>query len=169
MLAMEAAGMVTNFIGEQQQQKLADLGAQLDQSAIENQIETSRLQTAQSSYASMVQLRKTLGTQAAIFAARGQQGGAGSALAISQESIHNFGENEQVRRLNQYNREVAFKGRSISSILDQQAYTNKLKQGSDKDTMKFGMDAGSWANNKWGSGAATSGGGMSDWGMTAVS
>lgn len=168
MLAMQAAGMVVNMFGQSQQEKLAGLGAQLDQAAYQNEILNSRLQTVQSSNVAMAQLRQTLGTQAAIFAARGTSGAAGSALTISQNTIHNFGQNEQVRRLNQYSREVALKGKSASSILDQQAFRNKINQKQTEDLFKFGADAGSWAENKWGANSNNQTRGMTDWGMRSV-
>ena len=61
MLAMQAAGMVTDWIGTRQQQMFADMGAKVQQAGIESNIELARLESEDESVNAMKQLRQTLG------------------------------------------------------------------------------------------------------------
>jgi uncharacterized protein YutE (UPF0331/DUF86 family) len=79
LLAMQASGMIIDWLGTRNQQMYADMGAKLQQAGIESEIEQNRLQTENDSLQEMKNLRQTLGTQAAIFAARGTRAGVGSA------------------------------------------------------------------------------------------
>ena len=127
LLAMQAAGMVVDWMGRSQQIALAQQGAQLEQQNIMDQIQTSRLQTEESSLQAMKQLRQNLGTQAAMLAARGTRSSAGSAVLIRNESISNFNADERIRRINQLANEARLKTGIQISQLHQEAYESQQK------------------------------------------
>lgn len=129
LLAMQAAGMVTDYIGVQNQQSINKMGGELQQASIESDIEQTRLEAEDASLQSLRALRKNLGTQAALYAARGTSTAAGSALSTVAESVGNFNEDERMRRLNLRGKEVALKGQSLISKLNLAGENSKLWQG----------------------------------------
>ena len=90
MLAMQAAGMITDYFGSKNQEQLMKMGMKVQQAGIEANLAQTQLEAQEGSLNAMKQLRQTLGTQIAIGAARGTAMGAGSALSILNESIGNF-------------------------------------------------------------------------------
>lgn len=136
LLAMQAAGMVVDYLGTAQQQKFGAYGAQLQQAGIEMQIEQNRLQAEDESLQSLRNLRQTLGSQAAIFAARGTNPGAGSAVLFSNETMRNFNEDERMRRMNMLGREGQLRGNRAISQLNQMGENSKLWQGFAQRTIK---------------------------------
>lgn len=151
LLAMQAAGMVTNMLGRHYQDQLSQIGAQLDQANIQNQILSTRLQTTQSAIVSMQNLRRTMATQNAIFAARGTAPGVGSALAISEDSQSAYGQDRQTQILNQYAKETALKSRQASSALGELATQQKLANKNREELSKLAMDTGSYFDDKYAS------------------
>jgi hypothetical protein len=129
LLAMQASGMIVDWIGTRNQQKFADMGAKLQDASIESNIEQNRLQAEDDSLQALRKLRQTLGSQAAIFAARGTRGGAGSALSVTTESMGNFNSDERMRRMNLMGRETALKGGRLINRLNQQGENTKLWSG----------------------------------------
>lgn len=121
LLAMQAAGMIIDWYGSKQQVALGRMGAKVEQAGIESNIAQSRLETEDQTVEAMKQLRQNLGSQAALFAARGQRGNAGSALSISNESISNFDSDKRMRDINQKGREAALKAGMTMSKLHQSA------------------------------------------------
>jgi hypothetical protein len=126
MLALMASGMVIDWTSTHQQAQIGKWGAQVEQAGIENNIATNRLDYEEKSLESMKQLRKVMGTQAAIFAARGSRGNAGSAVALSEESISNWGSDERTKRMNMLNSEAQLKAGKTLSQLHQTAEKQKL-------------------------------------------
>ncbi len=124
LLAMQAAGMVTDYVGVQNQLRLGKLGAQLEQAGIESNIQMTRLQTEDASLQAMRNLRKTLGSQAAIAAANGTRFSAGSTL----ESVRNFGEDDRTRRINQLAQEAELNAGGVFSRLHNNSANSKIKQ-----------------------------------------
>lgn len=129
LLAMQAAGMVIDYFGTQQQQDFADYGAKIQQAGIEANIQQTRLDTEDASLSALQNLRKNMGTQLAIFAARGTASGAGSAFSLITENIGNFNSDERMRRMNLLGRENTLKAGGAISKLNQQAENSKLWQG----------------------------------------
>ena len=129
LLAMQAAGMITDYIGTRNQQQMADMGAKLEQASIESNIQTTRLQAEDDSLQTLKKLRQTMGTQLAIFGARGTSPGAGSALSMVTNNIGEFNADERMRRLNLLGKENALKGGGLISRLNQQSNNAKLWQG----------------------------------------
>lgn len=155
LLAMQASGMIVDWLGTRNQQMYADMGAKLQEAGIESEIQQNRLQTEDDTLQALKNLRQTLGTQAAIFAARGTRAGAGSALSISSDSIGNFNQDERMRRMNLMGRETALKGGRTIARLNQQGENTKLWSGFASRTLnRFPTTFSAWSGA--GKSAATS-------------
>lgn len=129
LLAMQAAGMVTDFFGTMKQQKLGEMGLKIQQAGIKANINQTRLETEEASLAAMKDLNKNMGTQIAVNAARGTSTAGGSALAIMNESLGDFNADERMRRINQMSRENELKAGSVIAGLNQSGQNSKLWQG----------------------------------------
>lgn len=125
MLGMQAAGMVVDYMGRENQIDLARQGEALEQQNINEQIQASRLKYEDASLQSMRQLRMNLGTQMASQAARGIRLGAGNSALVSNESIGNFNADQRMRRINQLSEESALKTSGMVSSLHEKAYESK--------------------------------------------
>lgn len=126
LLAMQAAGMVVDYMGKQEQVRLGRMGAQVEEAGINANIASSRLQAEDESLQSMVALRKNLGTQAAMLAARGTRAGAGTAIVAPMTSVSNFNADERIRKINQMGRENSLKANKVLSSLHQQTSENNI-------------------------------------------
>ena len=145
LLAMQAAGMVTDYLGTQNQQRLADYGSQIQQASIEANIEQTRLESEDESLQALKNLRKNLGTQAAVYAARGTNPGAGSAVSYLEESIGNFNSDERMRRMNLLANVGQLKAGGTISKLNQQGENSKLWQGfAQRSINSFPSSAAAW-------------------------
>lgn len=129
LLGMQAAGMVTDYIGTRSQAELMGMGSQLEQLGIESNIYQTRLAAEDESLQSMRNLRKNMGTQLAVMAARGSASGAGNAIGILNESLSNFYADERTRRLNLLGKETALRGQGLISSLNASGEKSKLWQG----------------------------------------
>lgn len=123
LLALQAAGMVTDYLGKQSAIDAANEGYQRQQRLIERAIQLSRLQTADESLQAMKGLRQNLGTQAATLAARGTRGSAG--IIGMTESIGNFSTDERMRRINQASKEIELRAGLDTAKLKNQAFKNE--------------------------------------------
>jgi hypothetical protein len=128
LLALQASGMVIDFFGSLTQKRLGDMAYKIQQQGIEANIYQTRLETEDASLQAMQQLRKNMGTQMAVMAARGTSTAAGSALAISNEGLSNFNTDERMRRLNQLGRENELRAGGSIAKLNQSAQNSKLWQ-----------------------------------------
>ena len=128
LLALQASGMVIDYLGTQNQQRLADYGAQIQAAGVEAQIAQTRLQAEDASLQALRNLRKELGAQAVSFAARGQRGGTGAQIGFMTESVGNFNSDERMRRLNLLGREAELRAGGSIAKLNQQATNSKLWQ-----------------------------------------
>jgi hypothetical protein len=117
LLAFQAAGLITDYRATKNNQKLIQQGRQLEQAAIETNLEAVRLESGQASLDEMKQLRQNLGTQIAMQAARGNAPGAGTALTLQQESVSNFNADERTRRMNLIAKESQLRASNILSGL----------------------------------------------------
>lgn len=129
LLSMQAAGMVVDWLGTKNQAKLMELGGNLQQMGIESSINQTKLEAEDASLAAMKNLRQTMGTQIAAFAARGQKTGVGSALSFMEGSLNNFNSDERMRRMNLLSRVTALRGESALARLQQMGESSKLWQG----------------------------------------
>lgn len=146
LLAMQAAGMITDFLGTKNQADLLNMGMKVQQSAIDANIEQTRLETADSSLQAMRQLRQTLGSQIAAFAARGTSISGGSAASLFNESFSNFNSDERVRRLNALGKQNQLRANSALSRLQNSSDISKLWQGFSSRTAKgFSTNSAAWS------------------------
>ena len=124
LLAAQAAGMAIDYFGKQNAIGMAKVGADLQRREIEKQIMYSRVAAEDQSLRAMIELRKNLGSQLAMFAARGVAPGAATAL-FSSQSLANYNTDARMRRINQLMVESQLRaGKKISEI-NQQAFENQ--------------------------------------------
>lgn len=129
LLAMQAAGMVVDYLGAKNQAEMMAMGMKVQQAGIETNIMQTRLQTADASLQAMQQLRQHLGTQLAINAARGTRSSAGSALSIFTGDIGNFNADEHIRKLNALGKENQLRAGAAMSRLQNSSDVSRLWQG----------------------------------------
>ena len=145
LLAMQAAGMITDYIGTQNQQRLADYGNRINQAGLEANLTQIRLESEDASLQAVKSLRQNLGTQIAVQAARGTRSGAGSALSISNESISNFNADERVRRLNLLGKQNQLRsGSAMSRLESMTSNTNLWKSFGQRALNRFPSSASGW-------------------------
>lgn len=124
LLAMQASGMIVDWIGKKDQIRTSRMGEQVNQAGINANITTSRLQVEEDTLASMKQLRQNLGTQAVMMAARGNRDQS-TIATLGNESVSNFNADARIRRINQVGTEAGFKANKVISSLHEQAFENK--------------------------------------------
>lgn len=123
LLALQASGMVVDWFGRQTSIDMAQRGAELQQQMINENIRLSRIQTADESLQAMRQLRQNLGTQAAMYAARGISGP--MTFLSATESVGNFNADERMRKINQLSTEARLKAGLEISKLHQKSYETR--------------------------------------------
>ena len=164
LLAMQAAGMVVDYFGAQNQADAMKNGMRLQQAGIEANIQQVRLETEEGSLNAMKQLRQTLGSQIAIFAARGTSTAGGSSVGILNESVGNFNADDRMRRLNGMGRENQLRTGAAVSRLQYNSDTSKLWQGFASRTInRFPSSASGWQQA-----ASKLGGKGSSFGLTSI-
>jgi hypothetical protein len=126
LLAMQASGMVIDYFGQREQQRIGNMGLKLQQAGIQSNLYQTRLEAEDESLKAMQALRKNLGTQLAVFAARGTNTAGGSAVSLFQESISNFNSDERMRRMNLLGRENELKAGGTIAKLNQQGTNTKM-------------------------------------------
>lgn len=126
LLAMQASGMIIDYMGKKQQIELSRMGNKIEQAGINRDIQMSRLEAEEGSLEAMRNLRKNLGTQAAMLAARGTRSGAGTAALFGNQSVANFNANEKMRELNQLGKEANLRAGGLLSNLHQQTSEKKI-------------------------------------------
>lgn len=126
LLAMQAAGMVVDYMGAQKQAQFSKMGLKLQQAGLEANLYQTRAETEDASLQAMKELRKNLGSQIAVFSARGTSTEGGSALTLFNESIGNFNDDERMRRLNQLGRENELKAGGTIASLNQASESSKM-------------------------------------------
>ena len=100
LLSMSAAGAIIPLITGQKDYKLIRQGRELEQAAVDSNLEALRTQNSEASLEAMQSLRENVSSQIAINAARGVSSGAGSASAAISSSESAFAADEKTRRLN---------------------------------------------------------------------
>jgi hypothetical protein len=138
---MQAGGMVFDYFGTKSQEEMMEMGAKVQQAGIEANINATRLETETESVNAMRALRKNLGAQIAVYAARGTSMGAGSSLTSFNESISGFNQDERVRRMNAMGKENYLKAGSAISRLTNMSDTTKLwKSFGQRSLNRFSSD-----------------------------
>lgn len=129
LLAMQASGMVVDYLGTRQQDQLMKQGTNIEQAGFQADLAETRLGAQNDSLAAMKNLRQTLGSQIAVMAARGTSTGAGSAVSLLNESQANFNADEKIRKMNLIGKENQIRGQSALSRLQSRGDNSKLWQG----------------------------------------
>lgn len=128
LLGMQAAGMVVDYLGTQDQIRMSKIGSKLEQASISSNLQMTRLQAENATVQSMQNLRSALGSQIAMQAARGTAINAGSALTLFNQNFSNFNSDAQARRINLLAKENEFRAQSLMSSLHQTATKMGLQQ-----------------------------------------
>ncbi len=161
LLAMQAAGMIVDYMGKKEQVRVSRMGEKIEQAGINASIYGSRLEAEEASLQAMKQLRQNLGTQAALFAARGVRSGTPTTALFMSESIGNFNADERSRRINQLGREAELKANMTLSKLHLKTNENSVWNQFRKDAFnKLPSSPEAWnkisegfsAKNKYGFG-----------------
>jgi hypothetical protein len=126
LLALQASGMVIDYLGKQQQIAASKQGAEIEQAGITANIANSRLQYEDESLQSMKQLRQNLGTQVALNAARGTRSGQGNAIMSETQSVGNFNADARMRKINQLGNEASLKAGMTLSKLHENTTENNV-------------------------------------------
>lgn len=124
LLAMQAGGMIIDWIGNKNQVETGRMGTQLQQAGIDANLEMTRLSASQDSLDAMKQLRQNLGSQAVMYAARGTRGNPLSTL----NSVSNFNSDERTRRMNLLGREAQLRAGKVLTGLHQLTSETQLGQ-----------------------------------------
>ena len=168
LLAMQAAGMITDYFGTKQQDQLMKMGMKVQQAGIEANLYQTRLESQDASLQAMKQLRQTMGTQIAVMAARGTSTAGGSSVSLLNESIANFNSDEKIRRMNLLGRENQLKGQSAMSRLQYSSDSSKLWQGFASRTInKFPSMVSGWTGGASAASGASAAGSQG-FGMTSI-
>lgn len=145
LMAMQAAGMITDYLGVKNQDALMRLGMKIQEAGLETNLYQVRAESQEQSLQSMKQLRQTMGTQIAVMAARGTSTGGGSAISLLNESISNFNADERIRKLNLLGKENQIRGQSVLSRLQYSGDSSKLWQGFAQRTInRFPTSVSGW-------------------------
>lgn len=163
LLAMQAAGMITDYFGTKNQDQLMKMGMKVQQAGIEANLYQTRLESQDASLQAMKQLRQTMGTQIAVMAARGTSTAAGSAVSLLTESVGNFNADEKIRRMNLLGRENQLMANKAMSRLQYSSDSSKLWQSFAQRTFnKFPTSVSGWQ------GAGQAAGASQGFGMTSI-
>jgi len=125
MLSLQAAGMVVDWFGKNEQIRLGKMGQKIEQAGINSNIAQARLESEDASLQAMKALRMNLGTQAAMNAARGISNASGSAIFSRNDSLSNFNADERMRKINLAHNEASLKAGGLISNLHEKTYENR--------------------------------------------
>lgn len=117
LLSMQAAGAIVSSVQASKSQKYIQMGRELENAALETNLEAIRAESAESSLQELKQLRKNVATQITMNAARGVASGAGSAQTALQSSERNYLDDERIRRMNLLARESELRASNVLSGL----------------------------------------------------
>lgn len=129
LLSMQAAGMAADYIGTRNEIRQGKRAQELDESRIKIRIEEEGLASLTRSVAAMQDLRQILANQRAIFAARGQSSGTGTAFTIGNKSVSSFNSDERIRKMNLLSKQAQLRAHNTLGQMHQQASETRLGQG----------------------------------------
>lgn len=133
LFAMQAAGLIVSKRESKNQLEMIKIGRDLEKAQYSANLENIRLASSEESLSEMIALRKNLGTQIANNAAKGNRGG--SSYNTINESVHNFDEDERVRRLNLLSQESQLRAADIVSGLHTLESETELGQAMNKKVL----------------------------------
>ena len=115
LLAMQASGMVIDYLNTSRQKKLIQMGRQIEDAAFQSSLEAIRLESSEASLQELKQLRQNIGTQIAVQAARGTSSGQGNSVISRNNSINTYNEDERRRRMNLLSKESQLRANNVLS------------------------------------------------------
>lgn len=124
---MQAAGAIGDILGTSAQQGTLRKGAEVQRANIESSIAEQQLAASLAAVDSMKALRQVLASQRAMFGARGQNPGAGSAAIAGATAVVEAGVDERIRRMNLLSREHNL--RAQSSLVGLHALAGETQLG----------------------------------------
>lgn len=117
LLAMQAGGMIIDYLNTSHQKHLIQMGRQIEDAAFQSNLEAIRLESSEASLEEMKQLRQNLGSQIALQAARGTSSAQGTAVISRNQSVNTFNEDERRRRMNLLSKESQLRANNVLSGL----------------------------------------------------
>ena len=139
LLAMQASGMIFDYMGTKSQEEINNWGNKIQEAGIEANINLTRLETETETVESMKNLRKNLGSQIAVYAARGTALGAGSALTSLNQSVGSYKADERTRRMNLMGKENQLRtGAAITRLNNMTENTKLWKSFGQRSLNRFG-------------------------------
>jgi hypothetical protein len=101
LLGAQAAGLGINMWAERRAEKFTRIGEELDKAQIQTRMQEEKLAFTQKSLYDLNRLREIQAMQRAVFGARGQAPGVGSAGALQTRSENLFNADVKARKLSQ--------------------------------------------------------------------
>jgi hypothetical protein len=117
-IGLWAGGLALDLFQTEQSYSVLEAQREAERAGIEQTISQIRLQTEQSSLDEMIQLRKTIGQNIALNAAKGRATGIGSAFFVSKQFEKQFAKDERTRDINRLIAETNTKARGVMSELN---------------------------------------------------
>lgn len=147
LLAAQAAGIGANLYSQRrqaraenraldQQAEWMDVGLGMQMGDLSLEMEQDTLASTEQSLFNMEQLRETMAAQRAIFGARGQMPGVGSANSVANKSINTFNSDESARetnkKINKFKLESKGRLLKINNITGKAGLSNQKAMGKSK-------------------------------------
>lgn len=110
LLGAQAAGIGANLYAARQQQRMTELGIEVEQGEVALRMKEEQLAFTEANIASLDQLQEVMATQRAILGARGQAPGVGSALAVGNKSTRAQSADQRARNLSKSFRQNQYEG-----------------------------------------------------------
>jgi hypothetical protein len=133
LYAMQAAGLVVSAYSANSQQKIIKMGRELEQNQFETNLEAIRLEAAGQSNNELMALRKNIGSQVVMDAAKGNRAGASAWGAT--EARSSFENDERKRRLNLLAKESQLRAGNVMAGFDLLRSETQLGQSLTKDVL----------------------------------
>ncbi len=145
LMASQAAGIGMNMYSQRRAEKMARIGEKLDLMGLQNQLQTGAMQfeTAQLQLDTRMKeeqlaftqqalfdterLKEVMATQRALFSARGQMPGVGTAAAISNKSLSAFSADERTRNLSQLFRKNQLNNQKSLLKIQKSAFDTQIR------------------------------------------
>jgi hypothetical protein len=99
LLGAQAAGFGLNLFQNRKKEQFSNYGADIEHDELSLQMEKEQLSSTEDAYANQERLREVMASQRALFAARGQKVGQGTAVSFAQREIRTHSYDERARQV----------------------------------------------------------------------
>ncbi len=131
--AAQIFGYAGNLFSQAQQQNSLRSGTKADQAALQNRLQQETVQATQQSIESSENLAEVLASQRAIFAARGQAAGQGTARQLGNKSLNAYTREESNRLLAlNYSQQQAKAQGSLLKVREYNSLATQYAQNAEK-------------------------------------